>query len=101
MTRLSMALRVRSLQVLAFPLLLAITICSGEERPLQSDSSASHPHLYRVRQYGQKRRINGIGNFGEVTPRLFRGAQPHKRGYQALEKIGVGIVCVARCRRYK
>src|ERR1700676_452214 len=89
MTRLSMALRFRRLQVLAVPLLLAITICNGEERPHQPASSASHPHLQRVRQYGQKRRIKGIGNFGEVTPRLFRGAHQNKRGYEARAKRGI------------
>lgn len=96
-----MALKVRSLQVLAFPLLLAITISGGEELPLQPDSSTSHPHLQRVRQYGQKRRVNGIGNFGEVTPRLFRGAQPNKRGYAALAKMGVNIVVDTRGNRTK
>src|ERR1700730_13287040 len=101
MTRLSMALRFRRLQVLTVPLLLGITICSGEERPHQPISSVSHPHLYRVRQYGQKRRIKGIGNFGEVTPRLFRGAQPNKRGYEALAKMGIDIVVDTRGNRTK
>ena len=96
-----MALRVRSLQMFALPLLLAIPMCSGEERPLQTDSSASHPHLQRARQYGQKRRINGIGDFGEVTPRLFRGAQPNRRGYAALAKMGVNIVVDTRGNRTK
>jgi protein tyrosine phosphatase (PTP) superfamily phosphohydrolase (DUF442 family) len=99
MTRLSMALRF--CQVLAFPLLLAITMCSGEERPHQPGSSASRPHLYRVRQYGQKRRIKGISDFGEVTPMLFRGAQPNKRGYEALAKMGVDIVVDTRGNRTK
>jgi len=100
MTRLSMAVRFRRLPVLAVPLLWAITMC-GEELPLQPDSSASHPHFYRARQSGQKRRINGIGNFGEVTPRLFRGAQPNKRGYQALARMGVEIVVDTRGNRTK
>jgi len=62
-----------------------------------------HPHLYlyRARQSGQKRRIQGISNFGEVTPRLFRGAQPNKRGYEALAKMGVDIVVDTRGNRTK
>jgi protein tyrosine phosphatase (PTP) superfamily phosphohydrolase (DUF442 family) len=49
--------------------------------------------------YGEKRRVNGIGNFGEVTPRLYRGAQPNKRGYAALAKMGVNIVVDTRGNR--
>ena len=96
-----MALRSHCLAALAFPLLLAVTMSSGEERPQQPGSSASHPHLYRARQGGQKRRIQGISNFGEVTPRLFRGAQPNKRGYEALAKMGIDIVVDTRGNRTK
>jgi len=99
MTRLSIAIRFRGPQVLAVTLLLAITVSGGEDRPHQPGSSASHPHLSRIRQYGQKRRVNGIGDFGEVTPRLFRGAQPNKRGYEALAKMGVNIVVDVRGNR--
>src|SRR5882762_11295266 len=95
----NMALRSHWLAALAFPLLLAVTMCSGEERPQQPGSSASHLHLHRVRQYGQKRRVTGISDFGEVTPRLFRGAQPNKRGYAALAKMGIDIVVDTRGNR--
>jgi tyrosine-protein phosphatase SIW14 len=96
-----MALRFHCLAVLAFPLWLAVTMCSGEERPRQTSSAASHVHLHRVRQYGQKRRVRGISNFGEVTPRLFRGAQPNKRGYEALARMGIDIVVDTRGNRTK
>src|SRR6202158_3669455 len=96
-----MTLRFRCFATLAVPLLLAITLCSGEERTHQPGSSASHPHLRRARVYGEKRRVNGIGNFGEVTPRLYRGAQPNKRGYAALAKMGVDIVVDTRGNRTK
>jgi tyrosine-protein phosphatase SIW14 len=96
-----MVLRSHCLAALALPLLLAVAMCSGEERPQQPGSSASHLRLHRVRQYGQKRRVTGIGNFGEVTPRLFRGAQPNKRGYEALAKMGIDIVVDTRGNRTK
>ena len=97
----SMDILFRSLKALAVPLLLAITVCSGEEQLRQPGGSESHPHLhlYRARQSGQKRRINGISNFGEVTPRLFRGAQPNKRGYEALARMGIDIVVDTRGNR--
>jgi tyrosine-protein phosphatase SIW14 len=35
---------------------------------------------------------NLIPDFGEVTPRLYRGGQPTKSGFEALAKLGVQIV---------
>jgi tyrosine-protein phosphatase SIW14 len=87
----SMARTFHSLRVLAAVLLLAITMCTGQE-PQQGHSSLSHP----AQPFGQKRKIKGIGNFGEVTPTLFRGAQPTHEGFEALAKMGVDIVVDAR-----
>jgi protein-tyrosine phosphatase len=36
--------------------------------------------------------VEGIKNFGQVTPRLYRGAQPADKGYALLEKMGVDII---------
>lgn len=33
-----------------------------------------------------------LGNFGEVTPRLFRGARPTEKGIQMLKEKGVGLI---------
>jgi len=33
-----------------------------------------------------------IPDFGEVTPTLYRGAQPKKQGFEALAKLGIQIV---------
>jgi tyrosine-protein phosphatase SIW14 len=40
----------------------------------------------------QKAVLPGVPNFGQVTPSLFRGAQPSEDGFGALAKMGVGIV---------
>ena len=48
------------------------------------------------RAIGQKRQVHGLPNFGEVTPVLFRGAQPSPDGLKALAKMGVRIVVDAR-----
>ncbi|HTU32493.1 MAG TPA: dual specificity protein phosphatase family protein [Candidatus Acidoferrum sp.] len=37
-------------------------------------------------------RVPGVANFGEVTPTLFRGAQPTERGFENLSKMGVAII---------
>lgn len=90
-----MARRLRSIPVFAVPLLLAITMCVGEEPHQKDGSSESHP----ARSIGQKRKIKGVGNFGEVTPTLFRGAQPTHAGFEALAKMGINIVVDARGNR--
>jgi tyrosine-protein phosphatase SIW14 len=90
-----MARMFRSILVSAVPLLLAIAMCSGQEPQPQSASLAPQP----VRPFGQKRKIKGIGNFGEVTPTLFRGAQPTLEGLEALAKMGVDIVVDGRGNR--
>ena len=38
-------------------------------------------------------------NFGEVTPNLFRGAQPQRDGYRTLQRMGVNIVVDMRGNR--
>ena len=46
------------------------------------------------RPHAPARRITvvGVSNFGEVTPRLYRGGQPKGTGYEHLKKMGVDIV---------
>jgi tyrosine-protein phosphatase SIW14 len=41
---------------------------------------------------GQKITLAGVPNFGEVTPTLYRGAQPNRQGFEGLAKMGIGIV---------
>jgi len=36
--------------------------------------------------------VIGVSNFGEVTPKLYRGGQPKGTGYEHLKKMGVNIV---------
>jgi tyrosine-protein phosphatase SIW14 len=42
--------------------------------------------------FAQKVVLAGVPNFGQVTPSLFRGAQPSDDGFGELAKMGVGIV---------
>ncbi len=41
---------------------------------------------------GKKLMLPGVKNFGEVTPFLYRGAQPSPEGFKALAAMGVDIV---------
>ena len=78
--------------VLAVPLLLVIAVCSGDRAASQA-SDQSQPASHQI---GQKRQIKGLPNFGEVTPKLFRGAHPAPDGFETLAKMGVNIVVDAR-----
>jgi tyrosine-protein phosphatase SIW14 len=82
-------------RALFLPLLLAIALCGGATPQSQLRNADAH----FTRAYGERRRVNGIGDFGEVTPRLFRGAQPNHAGFKALSKMGVGIVVDTRGNR--
>jgi len=79
-----------------FLLLLSAISLSGGAAP-QSGNAAAHS----TRTYGERRTVKGISDFGEVTPRLFRGAQPNHAGFKALSKMGVGIVVDTRGNRTK
>jgi tyrosine-protein phosphatase SIW14 len=81
--------------LLAIPLLFAGTFCQGEEQLHKSGSSSVHPS----HQFGVRRKVAGISNFGEVTPMLYRGGQPNYKGFQALAKSGVQIVVDTRGNR--
>jgi tyrosine-protein phosphatase SIW14 len=62
-----------------------------------ADKPLSPARIARV--HGEKRRINGISNFGQVTPMLSRGGQPDQEGFEALQKMGVDIVVDTRSNR--
>src|ERR1700687_214310 len=72
------------LVVLAVPLLGNAALPQSAQEPF-----ATHPP-------GQKLTIEGVENFGEVTPLLYRGGQPSPEGYEALAKMGVNIVVDGR-----
>jgi tyrosine-protein phosphatase SIW14 len=71
-------------------LVALITMQCASAHPQQAtDRSLAHPERPGKRKLIIKQ---GIGNFGEVTPTLYRGAQPNAVGYQELAKMGVNIV---------
>ena len=43
------------------------------------------------RSFAHRLTIKGVPNAGEVTPKLYRGAQPSEQGFEALAKMGVNI----------
>jgi tyrosine-protein phosphatase SIW14 len=97
----SMPVAFRCLRLLTFSLWLITTMSSAwDEEPRPSDGrSAYHPESQSRRTLGQKRKLKGVGNFGEVTPALFRGAQPNRKGFEGLAKMGTDIVVDLRGNR--
>jgi hypothetical protein len=71
-------------------------IC-GTAEAQNIDRPVSQAHTARV--HGEKRKVKGIDNFGEVTPTLFRGGQPNEKGFEELEKMAVDIVVDTRSNR--
>lgn len=53
------------------------------------NSQGDHPQA-------KKLRLTGVPNFGEVTPFLYRGAQPSKEGFLNLAGMGIDLVIDAR-----
>jgi tyrosine-protein phosphatase SIW14 len=72
------------------PLLILVAILCAGALPQQAANQSST----RPERPGKRKLIikQGIGNFGEVTPNLYRGAQPNPIGYQELAKMGVNVV---------
>lgn len=44
----------------------------------------------------RRRTVQGVSNFAEVTPRLYRGAQPERGGLESLAKMGINTVVDVR-----
>lgn len=48
-----------------------------------------------------KLKLNGVTDFGEVTPRLYRGAHPSPDGLRNLKEMGIQIVIDLRGRKHR
>jgi tyrosine-protein phosphatase SIW14 len=80
---------------LAVPLVLAAALCSGAgTSPRQAGVAVSGRQSQH--SFGKHLSVDGIRNFGQVTPRLYRGGQPTVKGFQALARMGVDIVVDSR-----
>lgn len=79
-------------------LLVTVSLGDGAEPPA-THKGVSPSHAKRV--YGERRRVKGIPNFGEVTPRLLRGGQPNHAGFEVLKKMGADIIVDTRSGRDK
>lgn len=70
----------------------AAALCLG---PISAAGAAKHANPAArdvAHTIAQRVRVPGVANFGEVTPTLFRGAQPTELGFENLSKMGVAII---------
>ena len=79
----------RSLVVVAT---LTAVLC-GNAGPAQSKTQTASASEHSP---GKRLALEGVGNFGEVTPLLYRGGQPNQVGLEGLAKMGVNIVVDGR-----
>ena len=64
-------------------------MCATAQAPQANPSASASPTW---RPFARRLTIKGIPNVGEVTPELYRGAQPTTQGFEALASMGINIV---------
>jgi tyrosine-protein phosphatase SIW14 len=68
--------------------ILCASLCGlslAQQTSVSAQPSATHA-------IARKLSVSGLPNLGEVTPMLYRGAQPTGKGFENLAKMGVNIV---------
>ena len=66
-------------------------LCANAPPQVPADGTPKAQH-----NSAKKLKLTGVPNFGEVTPFLYRGAQPSPQGFQGLAAMGIDIVVDAR-----
>ncbi|MFZ0321864.1 MAG: dual specificity protein phosphatase family protein [Candidatus Sulfotelmatobacter sp.] len=72
--------------------LLAVTVCVDGTAPQTTAPKNQEEKSPKTRVIGRKLTENGVPNFGEVTPTLYRGGLLNTTGLKALAKMGVSVV---------
>jgi tyrosine-protein phosphatase SIW14 len=66
-------------------------LCASASPQVRPSGNPNLQHLP-----AKKLKLTGVANFGEVTPYLYRGAQPSLQGFQGLAAMGIDMVVDAR-----
>ncbi len=66
---------------------------AGDARPAATPQA---PAINPQHSTPSRIRLEGVPNFGKVTPKLYRGGQPSKKGFENLAKQGIDIVVDVR-----
>lgn len=81
----------RALTIIALVLLSGSNPLDGENPQTKQETQSA-----KARAIGHRLQQKGIPNFGEVTPRLYRGGLVNNDGLKAIAKLGVNIVVDTR-----
>lgn len=73
---------------LALVVLLALSASSASAQ----QGAPAPPAAIAGAQPAPQEALPGVENFGRVTPKLYRGAQPKPAGFDELQKLGVEII---------
>ena len=71
---------------------LGFALCAAACGTSPAQDLASAPRAGGPHSIAHRTTVAGVANFAEVTPTLYRGAQPTKEGLETLAKMGVNIV---------
>jgi protein-tyrosine phosphatase len=74
--------------------LVLLLISSGT--PVLSEKSEADAATSTHHNNGRRINLSGVPNAGQVTPKLYRGAQPTPEGFRQLKEMGVGVVVDVR-----
>jgi len=66
-----------------------------------NSSAVPAPPVPTEHTIARKLPVEGVPNLGEVSPTLYRGAQPTQQGFRKLAEMGITIVVDLRVRRLK
>jgi tyrosine-protein phosphatase SIW14 len=80
----------RHFRGLAIGTIFASTMCATGNMPQLASPSASGGGTEH--SLARRLTIEGVPNAGQVTPNLYRGAQPNTQGFEALARMGINIV---------
>jgi tyrosine-protein phosphatase SIW14 len=72
---------------------ILVVALSGNAGLTQTESAPATPSAHSP---GKRVTLLGVGNFGQVSPTLYRGGQPSPQGLEGLAKMGVNIVVDVR-----
>jgi tyrosine-protein phosphatase SIW14 len=75
-----------------FVLFSAAIYLTAEPRQAQEQTSPPSEHTMVEHTMGHSLTQRGIPNFGEVTPKLYRGGLPDEMGWAVLARMGVKLV---------
>ena len=65
------------------PLVLLLGACCSSSKPPSTSTSTGKPFA---------KRMEGVENLAQITPQLYRGAQPDEAGFRKLKDLGVKTV---------